>query len=199
VSLRWDLDGDGSFETSGGQVQSRTFAVAGEYTVSVRAVDSRGETTDKSVKVTIIEQRRRRDSSDDPASRPDRQQDGSSEQQEQSLSLSATPARQKAGTVASRGVLTDVRMTVPGKVTVRVTVDAKTAKRMRMRVNGTSRVVIGRASIQVRDNAPRIVRVALSRSARAGLRRRSVRLTLLAEDGSGDLSARRSVQSVRSR
>lgn len=52
---QWDLDGNGSFERSEtvGRNQQYTFAEPGEYDVTLRITDSRGEVVDGTVKVTV--------------------------------------------------------------------------------------------------------------------------------------------------
>jgi PKD repeat protein len=42
ATLEWDLDGNGQFTDAGGPTAQRTFAVAGDYTVSLRATDDKG-------------------------------------------------------------------------------------------------------------------------------------------------------------
>jgi plastocyanin len=55
VSWQWDLDGDGSFETStpGGTV-TKTFASAGTVTVRMRAIDDSGEASDVAAQAITI-------------------------------------------------------------------------------------------------------------------------------------------------
>jgi plastocyanin len=55
VSWQWDLDGDGSFETStpGGMV-TKTFASAGTVTVRMRAIDDSGEASDVAAQAVTI-------------------------------------------------------------------------------------------------------------------------------------------------
>jgi plastocyanin len=55
VSWQWDLDGDGSFETStpGGAV-SKTYANAGAVTVRMRAIDDSGEPSDVAAQAVTI-------------------------------------------------------------------------------------------------------------------------------------------------
>lgn len=52
---QWDLDGDGSFERSEtvGRNQQYTYDEPGEYKVTLRITDSRGEVADGTVKVTV--------------------------------------------------------------------------------------------------------------------------------------------------
>jgi PKD repeat protein/glucose/arabinose dehydrogenase len=52
LTYAWDLDGNGSFETSGGATQSRTYSTPGNVTVSVQVSDGRGGTDSKSVVVS---------------------------------------------------------------------------------------------------------------------------------------------------
>jgi PKD repeat protein len=52
VSEEWDLDNDGSFETSGHTAQ-RSFAAAGTYTVSLRATDSLGNADTHPEEITV--------------------------------------------------------------------------------------------------------------------------------------------------
>jgi hypothetical protein len=56
VGYRWDLDGNGSFETDTGATAaaSRTFVAAGTYTVAVRVTDDRGASDDASTQVTVV-------------------------------------------------------------------------------------------------------------------------------------------------
>jgi plastocyanin len=55
VSWQWDLDGDGSFETStpGGAV-TKTYASAGTVTVRMRAIDDSGEASDVAAQAVTI-------------------------------------------------------------------------------------------------------------------------------------------------
>jgi plastocyanin len=55
VSWQWDLDGDGSFETStpGGTV-TKTYAAAGTVTVRMRAIDDSGEASDVAAQAITI-------------------------------------------------------------------------------------------------------------------------------------------------
>ena len=55
VAYRWDLDGDGSFETDTGSTPhaNRAFDLPGGYTVSVRVTDDDGADSDAATRVTV--------------------------------------------------------------------------------------------------------------------------------------------------
>jgi hypothetical protein len=56
ASYAWDLDGDGSFETSTGATPTatRSYASAGSFTVRVRVTDDEGGNAEASVPVTVV-------------------------------------------------------------------------------------------------------------------------------------------------
>lgn len=53
ASYRWDLDGDGTFETTGVRPAPVTFANRGAYTARLQVSDTRGATSTTSVQVTV--------------------------------------------------------------------------------------------------------------------------------------------------
>lgn len=51
LSYAWDLDGNGSFETSGGETQTRTYTTASNKTISVRVKNIAGKTSTAAITI----------------------------------------------------------------------------------------------------------------------------------------------------
>jgi hypothetical protein len=157
ADFRWDLDGNGSFEVDSGAnpVVARSYPTAGAVPVRLRVTDSGGDTSDAIVTETI----------NAPA-------------RDVTPPLLTVSFRrvQRLARVRRRGVAGTAKCNEACRVTFRLRLSRRTARRLHLRS-----LTIGRRTMSLAANRRTAVRIKLTRRAKARLRTaRRVPITLRA-------------------
>jgi hypothetical protein len=211
---QWDLDGDGSYDdrdTGATPSTSTTFANHGSVTVGVRVTDDDGGTGTKTLSIGVLRAEEPDDGpgdggDGDGGDKPVRPATGGGADGDP-LTPDAPPppgdpapevvnperpfgawlggtAMQRTKQVLARGVLLSCRSEVAAWCSLRVTVGARDAKRLKL---GRKAVTVGRSALPVAEGQSARKRIKLSARARRALRgANGVRLLVSAVARSGD-------------
>ena len=145
----WDLDGNGSFETSTRTPRARhTYRRAVRVRPRLRVTDNAGNTATATISLQILSGR-----------------------------VAVRVVRSRLPSVLAHGLVVRVRSPVGGRARVTLAIARRTAQRLGIIAQSARGIVIGAASARVRAHRTRSVRVRVRRQARQRLRRvRSVRI-----------------------
>jgi PKD repeat protein len=155
VDYKWDLDGDGTFETDTATTStaSRVFATAGTFHVSTRVTDSDGAAATTTIAITVAPR---------PATNP-------AAPSTKGVTLSLTVGKARLRKFLRSGLPVVAKCSKACTVTIRLVIPAKLARRLHLKSRSIafgSRTISGAGSATVKVKVTKLARRAVAKLAK---------------------------------